>query len=307
MALTYDQLTAITQKKFLPKLVDNVFDSDPLLKRFKEKGSYESVNGGERIVQPLIYAQTTSSGWYSGADTLATADNDQMTAAEYTWKQAYANISITGRDEMINHGDSAIVNLVKSKVMIAEKTLIDKLGDGIYSAGTDAKSIVGLRSILSTSNTIGGISQTTYSWWAAQVDSSTTTFSLSAMQTLYNLCSINNEGPSVITATRANYNRFYGVLQPQQRFVDSDSAKAGFSSLMFNGTPFIVSSKCPTAHILMLNEQYLKLWYHPSRDFALEPFQKVIGQDAKNAKVLWMGALGSTNNRMHGIMSAVAA
>jgi len=57
----------------------------------------------------------------------------------------------------------------------------------------------------------------------------------------------------------------------------------------------------------MLNEQYLKLWYHPSRDFALEPFQKVVGQDVKNAKVLWMGAMGSTNNRMHGVMSAVAA
>lgn len=307
MALTYDQLTAITQKKFLPKLVDNIFDSDVLLKRFKEKGSYESQNGGERIVAPLIYAQTSSSGWYSGADTLATTDNDQITAAEYTWKQAFANISITGRDEMINSGDSAIVNLVKSKVMIAEKTLTDKIGDGIYSAGTDAKSIVGLRSIVSASNTVGGIAQGTYSWWQSQVDSSTTTFGISALQTMYNLCSINNEAPSVIASTRAIYNRFYGTLQPQQRFVDSQTAKAGFTSLMFNGTPFVVSSKCTANYIFLLNEQYLKLWYHPERDFKLEPFQKIVGQDVKNAKVLWMGAMGSTNNRMHGVMSAVAA
>lgn len=307
MALTYDQLTAITQKKFIPKLVDNVFDSDPLLKRFKEKGSYESCNGGERIVAPLIYAQTSSSGWYSGSDTLSTVDNDQFTAAEYTWKQAFANISITGRDEMINSGEHAMVNLVKSKVMVAEKTLMDKLGDGIYSAGTDAKSIVGLRVIVASNQTVGGISQSSYSWWAGQVDSSTTAFGISAMQTLYNLCSINNEAPTIITGTRANYNRFYATLQPQQRFVDSASAKAGFSSLMFNGTPFVVSSKCPTNYIFMLNEQYLKLWYHPERDFKLEPFQKVVGQDVKNAKVLWMGAMGSTNNRMHGVMSAVAA
>lgn len=307
MALTYDQLTAITEKKFIPKLVDNIFDSDILLKRMKEKGGYESQNGGEKILQPLIYAQTSASGWYSGADTLSTTDNEQFTSAEYTWKQAYANITISGRDKMINSGDAAKVNLVKSKVMIAEKTLQDKIGDGLYSAGTDAKSIVGLRVICGTSKTVGGISQTTYSWWASQADTSTTTLTIAALQSLYNLCSINNESPSIITATRANYNRYYAQLQPQQRFTDSETAKAGFANLMFNGTPFVVSSKCPTGYIFMLNEQYLKLWYHPERDFKLEPFQKVIGQDADNARVLWMGSLGSSNNRMHGYFSGITA
>jgi hypothetical protein len=53
MALTYDQVTAITQKKFIPKMYDNIFDSNPLLQRAKKKGWYDKLDGGERIVVPL--------------------------------------------------------------------------------------------------------------------------------------------------------------------------------------------------------------------------------------------------------------
>ena len=120
------------------------------------------------------------------------------------------------------------------------------------------------------------------------------------------LC-INGKTPTVVTATRANYNRFYALLQPQQRFVDQETAKAGFQNLMFNGTPFIVSAKCPSSHIFMLNEEFLNLYYHPERDFAFDPFIRVTNQDLECAKVFWMGNLGSSNNRLHGRLSAVAA
>lgn len=306
MPLTYDQISAITEKKFIPKLYDNVFDSDPLLARLKKK-SYLKLDGGERVMIPLNYAQTSASDWYSGADTLSTTDSDQITAAEYAWKQVYANISITRSDELKNSGDAQIVNFVKSKTQIAEKTLVDKLQDGLYSDGTNAKSIIGLRLIVGTANSVGGISQSSYSWWQGQVDSSTTTLSMAAMQSLYSSCSLNQEHPSVVVGTRANYNRYYALLQPQQRFTDSDTAKGGFENLMFNGIPFVIGSKCPSNHIFMLNEDYLHLGVHKDEDMRFEPFQKPINQNVKVAKIYWMGIFGSSNNRMHGKLSAVAA
>jgi len=307
MPLTYDQISAITQKKFIPKMYDNIFDSDALLARIMKKDAYKKLTGGTSVMVPLNYALTSAAGWYTGVETLDTTDNDQITSAEYTWKQTYANISISRRDELINSGDCQIIDFVKSKTQIAEKTLTDYLQDGIYSSGTNSKSIVGLGSVIGTGNTVGGISQTTYSWWASQVDTTTTTLTLGARQTMFNNLSINSEQPTVIMATRANYNRYYALLQPQQRFVDGDTAKAGFSNLMFNGTPFIVGSKVPTNNIMMLNEAYLMLGVHKDEDFRFEPFQKPINQNVKVAKVYWMGTFGSSNNRMHGKLSAVAA
>lgn len=306
MALSYDQISAITQKKFIPKLVDNIFDSNALLQRTKKK-SYEKIDGGTSIMVPLNYAQASAGGWYSGADTLSTTDNDVMTAAEYQWKQIYKSVSINRLDELKNSGDAAILKLVKNKVQIAEKSIQDDMGTGIYSAGTDAKSIVGLRSILSTSNTVGGISQTTYSWWAAQVDSSTTTLTLAAMQSRDQAATIGNDGPTVIMTTRALYNAYYALLQPSQRFVDSETGKGGFTSLMFNGKPVIVDAHCPSAHMLFLNEQYLHLFYHADEDFRFEPFAKPINQNVKVAKIFWAGAYGSSNCRMQAAMTALTS
>ena len=306
MALTYDQISAITERKFVPKMYDNIFDSNPLLKRLKKK-SYEKLDGGTSILVPLNYAQTTASAWYSGAETLSTVDNDQITAAEYAWKSLYANISISRADELKNSGDAQILNFVKQKVQIAEKTMIDKLGDGVYSAGSDAKSIVGLRVIVGTANTVGGIAQSTNSWWQGQVDSSTTTLTLASMQTLYNSATVDSDHPTVGAATRSIYNSYYALLQPQQRFVDAEVAKGGFTSLMFNGIPIIADSKCPASHLFLLNEDYLHLFAHKDEDMRFEAFQKPINQNVKVAKVYWFGAFGSSNNRLHAKMSAVTA
>lgn len=306
MALTWDQISGITEKKFIKKLADNIFDSNPGLARLKKKG-LEKLDGGTSIMCPLNYATTTASGWYTGADTLSTSDNENITAAEYAWKQIYANISITRLDELKNSGDSAKIALVKSKIQIAEKTIIDSMGTALYNDGTTLNAPAGLRSIVGTSNTVGGISQSSNSWWAAQVDSATTTLSISALQTLFNSCAVDAEGPSVILATRANYNRYYASLQPQQRFMDSESAKGGFSSLMFNGVPFLADSHCPANHVFMLNEAYLHLFVHKDEDMRFEAFSKPINQNVKVAKVFWMGALGSSNNRLHGKLSALTA
>lgn len=306
MALNFDQISAITERYFVKKLADNIFDSNPLTKRLKEK-SMDTISGGTSILVPLNYATTSASGWYSGADTLSTTDNDQITSAEYSWKQHYANITVSGLDELKNSGEQAMLNFVKEKTKIAERTLVDNLGTGMYSAGTDPKSIVGLRSIVGTSNTIGGISQTSNSWWAGQVDSATTTLTLAAMQTLYNAATVDNMHPTVATASRAIYNLYYALLQPQQRFTDSEVAKGGFSSIMFNGIPVIADSKCPSAHLFFVNEDFLHLFVHKDRNMKFEPFQKPINQDVKSAKIYWCGALGSSNNRLHGKFSAITA
>lgn len=307
MALDPDQLTAITSKYYIKKLYDNVFDSNPLLKKIKMSGSYKAVPGGTQINAPLNYATTTASGWYQGAQTLSTTDNDNITAALYDWRSLYANVSITEEDELKNSSDAAQLNLLKSKMQIAEKTLKDLLGTGLFSDGTDSKSIVGLRDIVATDQTVGGISQSANSWWQAQVDSTSTVTTISAMNAVYQDATIDSEAPNYCVTTRALYNSYYALLQPAQRFMSDEVAKAGFQSLMFNGIPVVHDSHCPANHMFMLNLDHLCLFYHPKRDMKFEPFQKPINQQVKVSRILWMGALGSTNNRLHGALTALTS
>ena len=301
------QIQSITRRFFLPRLYDNIFLGNPLLRRAQSKGWKRPADGGEKVIIPLEYAVQGNSDWYNGADTLNVADSDTFTAAELDWKQLYAPITVTRRDELKNMGKAQVVDFVKSKMKNAEKTMKRKLSVGLYSDGTDADSILGLRSWIDTTSSPGGISQSANSWYQGQVDSTTTTLTLSAMQTQYNAASEDDEMPSVAVGTKAVYNSYYALLQPQQRFTDSETAKGGFSSLMFNGIPMISDTNVPSNHLFMLNEDHLHLICHRDEDMRMTDFDEPINQNVKVAKIYWMGVLASSNNRYHARLSALTA
>jgi len=164
-----------------------------------------------------------------------------------------------------------------------------------------------LRDIVAVDQTVGGISQSTNSWWQGQVDSTSTTTTISVMNSLYQDASVDNEVPNLVVGTRALYNAYYSLLQPQQRFMDEETAKGGFQNLMFNGAPVVHDSHCPSSHLFFLNTNHLHLFYHPKRNMSFEPFQKPINQQVKVSRILWMGAFGSSNNRLHGKASALTS
>lgn len=306
MALSYNEISAITEKYFHPKLVDNIFTSNTLLARAKSKGWLSTIDGGEKILVPVAYATTTAGGAYSGSESLNTAANDQITAAEFDLKFYYSNITVTRGDELKNSGKAQMVNFVKSKVQLAEKTLSDTLGTALYNVGTAAKELVGLRLAIDSAGTYGGISRTTYSWWSAQEDSSTTALSIGAIQSLIGDCTQGNSRPTVITTTQDIFDDLFGLLQPQQRYTDSKTADAGFQNLMFAGIPVIVDNHCPASHLFAINEDYIHLLVHKDENFRFEPFQKPINQNVSSAKVYFAGALAVSNCRMQGKLGAIA-
>jgi hypothetical protein len=313
MALSYNEISAITEKYFRPKLVDNIFKSNVLLARLRDK--QEKIDGGERMLMPVMYATTTATGAYVGADTLDVTPNDQITSAEFLWKQYYANITITGIDELRNAGDAAKVSFVKSKVQVAEKSLAYAMGNDVYSLGTDTKTLDGLRHAVNVgsgvyggaSATYAGIDRTAYSWWSAQVDSTTTTLSIAKMESLFGLCTIGNVHPTLIVTTQSIWDSYLALLQPQQRFVDSKMADAGWANLTFRSVPVVVDNRCPTGYMFMLNEDYLKLFTHSKRDFKFEPFIKPVNQDIATSKIYWAGIMGCDNPRLQGVMTAITA
>jgi len=305
MALTYGEISAITEKHYVPKLVDNIFSSNVLFQRMKKSKNYETYSGGEKIIQPVLYAQTTAAGSYSGADTLDTSANDQITALEFEMKQYYANITVTRADELKNSGNAQIINFVKSKVQVAEKTLSDLLGVALYNLGTDADEIVGLRLAVDSTGTYGGIARATYSWLAAQEDSTTTGLTIPAMQALFGDATVGNDKPTVAVTTQDIYDDYHGLLQPQERYVDENSASGGFTNLMFKSIPVIVDNNCPASHLFFLNENYIKLYAHEKENFRFEPFIKPTNQNVSTAKIYWAGNLVVSNPRMQGKFNAL--
>ena len=308
MALTIGQLSAITRKYHMPKLFDNIFDSNALLARIKKSGSYQSVSGGTSMEIPLAFAANSAGGWFDGADTLDTNDSDAFTAASYNWAHSYENITITDADQIKNSGsDAQVVDLVGAKTQWAEASLKDLLGTGLYNDGTTPNAISGLRAAVdSTTNTYGGIDRTTNSWWNPQRDTTTTTLSIPKMTSMYGDCRIDSDAPTVLVSQQDIWDTYHGLLQPQERFQDSSSADGGFKSLLFQGTPYLVDSHSPSGDLWFLNEKYLMLKYHPDKNFSFQPFARPVNQAASFGKIFWSGQFCVSNARLQGVMTAIA-
>jgi len=196
MSLNYNALSSLTRDKFIPVLVDNIFNSNVLAFRLLKNA--EKLDGGKKIITPLEYGKNTAQGYYSGYDVLDTTPSDPITSAEWDWCLAYSTISISGEDELKNAGDSQVLSLLKSKMRNAEKSLKDMFGDSMFNgdgatapatgeitalggAKYDASAGTGNyfssevdNCIIGTERALGGIDSATYSWWDAVVQSFST-------------------------------------------------------------------------------------------------------------------------------------
>lgn len=304
MALT-SEISSLTQKYLVPKLIDNIFDSNILFQRAKKKGWYETIDGGTSVSLPLAYATTANAQRYSGSETLDISDTPQITEATFEWKEYAASIPVTRIDELKNSGKNAIVNLIKAKVQLAEKSLKNLLGTDMFNDGTTSKALIGLKLATAITGTYGTIAKGTYSWWQGNVDSTTTGITLSALQALQGDCTVDSDKPTVYVTTQDIFDDLWSAIQPQQRFADEDTFKAGFTNLLVNGIPVIVDSHCPSGYLFALNESYLHLYAHKDENFRFAPFRQPTNQNAKVAQIFWTGMLACDNCRMQGAMSAL--
>ena len=274
----------------------------------KNKG-FENIDGGQDIRVPVRYARFASRGWYAGSESQATAYNEKKTALVFDWKQYYVNITISGLDKLKNAGENKVIDHVRSEVEAAEEDLRDAFGTGLHSAGTDSKSILGLGTFMSTSATYGGVSQSSESWLQSNIDSSTTTMSLGKLQTAFELAVHGPDKPDLGITTKTLFNSYWSLLQPQQRFSDSDMASGGFKNLLLNGATILMDEYCTASAFYLLNSKYLKLFSHKDRKFPGEyiDFRKFFDQDAEIATMQWAGALVCSGPRFQAALTALTA
>lgn len=318
MALTYAELESITNDYFMAdgrKAVDIYFDDcflmDYLMK--KQKGIWERPNGGKKIRIPLSY-DGQEGGFYSKASTLSSNDVESINAAFFNWKHAYANATVHRNDELENAGEYAEVQFALSKVEGAQKTARKKVAQQIYSASLDgADELTGLRSCVFGSDAVayGGIicndlvASDGSTPWQGKDTTTTESISLSVIRTLASSCKIGDgpKGkPDLGTCPEALFNIVSSILQVQQRFTqDTETAKAGFTHVVFEGKIISADDYCPSGFLFLLNTAHVGFAIHTQGYFARTPWGDLTpqGTPAKTMKIFWDGNLVVNNRKAH--------
>lgn len=305
------EIVATTLRNRSGKLADNVLNHNALCARLLRKGNVKPVSGGREIVQELEYAENGTAGWYSGYETLDITPQDVFDAATYDWKQLAGNVTISGLEEIKNSGKERVINLLASRIKNLEKTLKNSLATAVYANGTtDTKSLGGLQLLVQDdptgSSTVGGINQSTYSFWQNQTSGDATLASAANMQTelneMYLKCIRGTDKPDFIVSDSVLYNFFEASLQQYQRFSDAGAADMGFESLKYKMADFFYDDQCPASTAYMLNTDYIFLRPHTDRQFTPLVERQSLNQDACVTPVVWAGNMTCSNRSLQGVI-----
>lgn len=314
----FTELVATTLRNHRKNLVDNVSNSNFLLKHLRENGGVRKLDGGYSITTSLDYASNGTYQRFSGYDPLNIGASDVLTAADFQWRQMALNVVASGQDIRINSGKNALMDLVKSRVENAYRTFRNNLSLDIYSDGTLPNQINGLQALVSDTGTgtIGGIDASIWSFWRNVVQSAaaplgggapvavTAATIESLMLSLYLALVRGGDMPKVIICDN-NYFSLYEQSQVSlKRYTSDTKASGGFVSLKYKNADVIFDggSGIPNNRMYMLNTDYMKLVIHKDADMTLMDEIRSPNQDASVNPVLLMCNLEVTNRARQGVL-----
>lgn len=272
MALTWSDLNSKTNKHIVPRMIDSIYKNSPVFTRLRTK-HMEQFAGGTSIRHPIAYARLKG-GAFTRGQGFDTSYVQTDTALEVLVKAYYVNITLFGIDAVLNRGPEAAMTTVETKMVNAAGRMAELLGTDIFldGQGTDSSAIQldGFESAIDDGATFasyGGITRADIATGAnvginSFVKTMAGALALSDFQSAYGATWFGHEHVDLIVVTQAIWDIIWSKLQPQQRFMetDTDVAKVGFQALRFNGASLTVDQYAPAGKAWFLNTKYIQFW-----------------------------------------------
>jgi len=217
--------------------------------------------------------------------------------------------------------------LMEARLEVAEATMANLITGGLYSDGTAAggKQIDGLEAAVPVDPTAapyGGIDGATFTFWQNAVSDNTAAIGLdpTLIQGLWNelwadLVRGMDRVDLIMTDTTV-WNTYVSSLQALQRFTNTNSADAGFSTLKFMDADVVLDggiyngsngSGAPAGTAFFLNTKYIHYRPHADRNMVpLSPNRRyATNQDAEVQILAWAGNLTTSGRMFQGRYNAV--
>jgi hypothetical protein len=216
------------------------------------------LNGGTKIVEPLIYGQNDTVGSYSGYDTISLtpqkASRLLSTIGSSTLLQSQLAVLKKPRTTVSKKSST----LLEAKIMQAEESMREGFNQcsSQTELATAAKTGTVLGNLVEATGTVGGIDRATLvTWWRSYEENTATALTLAQMATAYNSVSVGNDHPDMVLTTQTLFEKYEALLQPQLRYTDTKTADAGFQNLLFKAAPVMYDVHCAIRCNVLFEQQ----------------------------------------------------
>ena len=297
----YTELTYVTRRAFIPKLVVQLYNSTPLLAALIANS--QSASGGvSQVTVPVQGSQFVNAQWsdYSGSFNQPAVQQGAYNA-EFNLKLMISPVPFLGMEGVVQQ-DHAVIPLIEARMNDATNVMMDAMATALYNNTTNAQQFIGLPGAISNANpaagNYGNIDRTQYSWWQS-TQYAAGSINPTRQNILQYISGTVKRGAEMPTFGVCGFGTWTLLAQDyvgQEQYVitpghgfdgDSNGPQAAFRALMVAGVPIYPDPYCPEGTVYFLNTNYLNLYVHDQGSFVFTGFESTL----PNWQIGYVGAV----------------
>lgn len=296
----YNELTYVTRRAFIPKLVVQIYNSTPLMAALIANS--QTASGGVSSVSvPVQGSQFVNAQWsdYSGSFAQPSVQQGAY-QAEFNLKLLVSPVPFLGMEGAVQQ-DYAIIPLIEARMNDATNVMMDAMATSLYTNTTNQQQFIGLPAAVDDGTgtaTYGNIDRTTNTWWKAK-QYAAGSVNPTRQNVLQYISGTVKNGAEVPTFGVCGFGTWTLLAQDyvgQEQYMitpgsgfdgDANGPQAAFRALMVAGVPIYPDPYCPEGTLYLLNSNYLSLYIHEQASFAFTGFESTL----PNFQIGYVGAV----------------
>jgi hypothetical protein len=296
----YNELTYVTRRAFIPKLVVQIYNSTPLMAALIANS--QTASGGVSSVSvPVQGSQFVNAQWsdYSGSFAQPSVQQGAY-QAEFNLKLLVSPVPFLGMEGAVQQ-DYAIIPLIEARMNDATNVMMDSMATALYNNTTTNQQFIGLPAAVDDGTgtaTYGNINRTTDTWWKSK-QYAAGSVNPTRQNVLQYISGTVKNGAEVPTFGVCGFGTWTLLAQDyvgQENYMitpgsgfdgDANGPQAAFRALMVAGVPIYPDPYCPEGTLYLLNTNYLSLYIHEQASFAFTGFESTL----PNFQIGYVGAV----------------
>ena len=293
----FTELTYVTRRAFIPKLVVQLYNSTPLMAALIANS--QSASGGvSSVTVPVQGSQFVNAQWsdYSGSFAQPSVQQGAYNA-EFNLKLMIAPVPFLGMEGAVQQ-DAAVIPLIEARMNDATNVMMDAMATSLYTNTSNTQQFTGLPAAVSDSGTYGNIDRSTYTWWKSKqyAAGSVNPTRQNILQYISGTVKNGAEVPSFGVCGFGTWTLLAQDYVGQEQYVltpgsgfdgDANGPQSGFRALMVAGVPIYPDPYCPEGTVYFLNSNYLSLYIHEQGSFVFTGFESTL----PNWQIGYVGAV----------------
>jgi hypothetical protein len=293
----FNELTYVTRRAFIPKLVVQLYNSTPLMAALIANS--QSASGGvSSVTVPVQGAQFVNAQWsdYSGSFAQPSVQQGAYNA-EFDLKLMISPVPFLGMEGAVQQ-DAAIIPLIEARMNDATNVMMDAMATALYTNTTNTQQFIGLPAAVANSGTYGNIDRGTYTWWKSSqyAAGSVNPTRQNILQYISGTVKNGAEMPSFGVCGFGTWTLLAQDFVGQEQYVitpgagfdgETNGPQAAFRALMVAGVPIYPDPYCPEGTVYFLNTNYLSLYIHEQGSFVFTGFESTL----PNWQIGYVGAV----------------